>query len=133
MTGEYKGYKPRPRREGSARRWLNPTPDYWEAAIARADASVSEPFVGVTIEGKPLAGLFPLRETGIPTERIRQAADAFIATLRPEQRKVTLHPVDSQEWRRWSNWEQYPRATASRWRRWAPSSWNARSICCESA
>ena len=58
--------------------------------------------------GTVVPGLFALQQTGISTKPVQDAADAFIASLTEEQRNVTLHPIDSVEWRRWSNWEQYP-------------------------
>jgi hypothetical protein len=87
---------------------LEPMPDYWQAVLARADAASAQPFVGVTTDGAVVPGLFPLQQTGVPTGSIVDAAAAFVATLAPEQREVALHAIDSREWRRWSNWEQYP-------------------------
>src|SRR6266508_4350486 len=107
-AGQFRGYGVRPRRPGSARRMLDPMPDYWQAVLGRAEAAVAQPFVGVTTSGQAIPGLFPIRETGIPTGAIKEAADAFVASLSLEQAVITLHPIDSQEWRRWSNWEQYP-------------------------
>src|SRR3954468_24202957 len=106
--GQFRGYGVRQRRPGSDRRILEPMPDYWEAVLGRAEAAVVQPFVGVTTDGTPLSGMFPIQQTGVPTRSTKEAADAFVATLTPEQRKLTLHPIDSQEWRRWSNWEQFP-------------------------
>jgi hypothetical protein len=51
---------------------------------------------------------FSLQQTGISTKPIKDAADAFIASLTAAQQKVAPHPIDSQEWRKWTNWEQYP-------------------------
>jgi hypothetical protein len=87
---------------------LEPMPDYWQAVLARAEAAVAQPFVGVTTDGTVVPGLFRLQETGVPTGSIVDAAAALVAALTPEQRMTALHPIDSQEWRRWSNWEQYP-------------------------
>ena len=75
---------------------------------ARAERALAEPFRGVTTDGKVVPGLFPLRQTGISTRSIKDAADAFIASLTAAQQKVALHPIASQEWRTWTNWEQYP-------------------------
>jgi hypothetical protein len=40
---------------------------------------------------------------------VRRAAEAFIATLTPEQRRSTLFPVDDPEWRKWMNQHFYVR------------------------
>ena len=107
-TAGYGGYGVRPRPPGSARRMLEPMPEYWRNALARAEGAIAQPFVGVTTDGKVVPGLFPLQQTGVPTRPVTDAAAAFVELLKPEQRDLALHPVDSPEWRRWSNWEQYP-------------------------
>lgn len=48
-------------------------------------------------------GLFPLRDEGVPTDRIAAAANAVVAQLTPAQRRKTLLHIDSPEWRTWSN------------------------------
>ena len=82
-----------------------PPPGYMEAA----DAALAEPFKGITTDGKVVPGLFSVRRTGIPTTSIMEAATAFLASLTPEQQGKTSFPVDSEEWRRWSNIHRYPR------------------------
>ncbi|KAK7756868.1 hypothetical protein SLS62_001313 [Diatrype stigma] len=47
--------------------------------------------------------LFPLRDEGVPTDRIAAAANAVVALLTPAQRHKTLLHIDSPEWRTWSN------------------------------
>ncbi|RMF40658.1 MAG: DUF3500 domain-containing protein, partial [Planctomycetota bacterium] len=54
-------------------------------------------------------GLFPLRSTGVSTEPVRRAAEAFLAALDPAQREKTLFPVDDLEWRKWDNRHFYQR------------------------
>src|SRR5260370_35722116 len=60
---------------------------------------LAEPFKGITTNGTPQPGLFPIRSTGVSTEPVRKAAAAFLAALEPEQRKKTLFPVDDVEGR----------------------------------
>lgn len=74
-------------------------PNYVEKSLAAA----ATPFKGITNDGSVIADLFSLQKTGISTQSIRQAADAFLASLSPEQRDRTLFPVDSDQWRKWSN------------------------------
>jgi hypothetical protein len=107
-TISYRGYHVRPRPPGSARAMLEPMPDYWRNTLARAEAAIAQPFVGVTTDGAVPPDLFPLQSTGIPTRPIVDAARAFVELLSPAQQALTIYPLESQEWRRWSNWEQYP-------------------------
>ena len=87
---------------------VEPIPDGWKNTYARAEKALAEPFRGVTTDGQVVPGLFSLQQTGISTTPVKDAADAFIASLTAAQQKVALHPIDSQEWRKWTNWEQYP-------------------------
>ena len=63
----------------------------------------TEPFKGVTIDGNIVPGLFSIHATGVSTEPVRKAAQAFLDGLSEEQRNKTLFPVDDQEWRMWDN------------------------------
>src|SRR5262245_14524268 len=105
--GQYGGYGIRPRPPGSARHWLEPVPEGWQRNIARAEAALAEPFRGVTTDGEVVPDLFPLRQTGVSTRPIAQAAKAFAGPLDENQRRVALHPVTSPNWRKWANWEQF--------------------------
>ncbi|MGV3616301.1 MAG: DUF3500 domain-containing protein [Fimbriimonas sp.] len=63
----------------------------------------SEPFKGVTADGKVVPGLFRLAKTGVSTVPIKEAADAFLLSLTPEQKNATVYKVDDDEWRTWDN------------------------------
>jgi len=63
----------------------------------------SEPFKGITSDGNVVPGLFGVHATGVTTEPVRKAAEAFLDGFTEEQRKKTLFPVDDQEWRMWDN------------------------------
>jgi hypothetical protein len=84
---------------------IPPPPGYMEAA----EKALAEPFAGITTDGKVVPGLFTIQKTGVSTQPITEAAEAFLAALDPEQRAQTLFAVDSDEWRRWSNIHRYPR------------------------
>jgi Protein of unknown function (DUF3500) len=84
---------------------IPPPPGYMEAA----DKALAESFRGITTDGKVVSGLFTIQKTGLSTQPITEAAEAFLVALQPEQRAKTLYPVDSDEWRRWSNIHRYPR------------------------
>jgi hypothetical protein len=66
-------------------------------------AAIAVPITGVRTPGGVRAGLFPVRATGVSTEPIRRAAEAFLASLTPAQLLRTQYAVDDSEWRRWSN------------------------------
>ena len=70
---------------------------------------LAEPFKGITTEGKPTPGLFPVRSTGVSTEPVRQAAQTFLDALTPQQRSKTVFLVDDDEWRKWMNQHFYRR------------------------
>ena len=78
----------------------------------RSDATLAEPYRGI-ISGAPERDLFPIRATGVSTEPVRLAAQAFLAALTPEQRARTTYPVDDVEWRKWANQDIYIRQGVS--------------------
>ena len=49
--------------------------DQWEKK------GLAEPFKGVTTDGTVKPGLFAIKSTGVSTEPVRKAADAFLASL----------------------------------------------------
>jgi hypothetical protein len=75
----------------------------------RAQASLDEPFRGVTTDGNVVTGLFPIRSSGVSTAPVRKAAAAFLAALDAKQRQAAAFPVDDLEWRKWSNIHRYTR------------------------
>ena len=66
-------------------------------------AALAVPFTGVRTAAGVTADLFPVKATGVSTEPIRLAADAFLASLTATQSIRTVFAVDDAEWRRWSN------------------------------
>ncbi len=70
---------------------------------AMAQSALSDPFVGLTTDGKVVPGLFTLSETNISVTPVREAAQKFIASLDSGQRKKVSFPMDHDEWRNWSN------------------------------
>lgn len=75
------------------------SPNYLEKSLAAA----AEPFKGITTNGTVIPGLFGIQKIGISTQTIREAAEAFLGSLSAEQRAKTLFPVDTDQWRKWSN------------------------------
>src|SRR5215471_5332253 len=68
---------------------------------------LAEPFKGISTNGQIEPGLFAIRSTGVSTEPVRKAADAFLAALSEEQRQKTTFPVGDDEWRKWMNQDFY--------------------------
>jgi hypothetical protein len=73
------------------------------ATAAGMQDPLSEPFRGVTTDSTVVPGLFPIRATGVSTEPVRVAAEAFLAALTAEQREKSVFAVDDIQWRRWNN------------------------------
>jgi hypothetical protein len=74
---------------------------------------LAEPFKGITTGGAAVAGLFPIRSTGVSTAGVRKAAESFLAALTPNQRDHTVFPLDDPEWRKWMNQDYYVRQGVS--------------------
>ncbi|MGZ8921448.1 MAG: DUF3500 domain-containing protein, partial [Limisphaerales bacterium] len=82
------------------------------APVARPGLNIPanlEPYKGITTSNGLERGLFQIKSTGVSTEPIRLAAEAFFAGLTDDQRRITTFPVDSPEWRRWDNRHSPPR------------------------
>jgi len=91
----------------------NRTERFQQMSKSAEDRGLAEAFKGVTTDGNVIPGLFPIRATGVSTEPVRKAADAFLAALTPEQRAKTTFPVDDPEWRKWMNQHFYVRQGVS--------------------
>jgi hypothetical protein len=74
---------------------------------------LAEPFKGITTNGAVTPGLFEIRSTGVSTEPVKKATEAFLAGLSLEQRQKTGFPVDDPEWRKWMNQHFYVRQGVS--------------------
>jgi hypothetical protein len=88
-----------PRRNGRPMRVGGGPPNYVENALA----AVKQPLKGITTDGTVIPGLFPIERTGVSTAAIREAAENFLASLSKAQRDKTIFPIDTVEWRKWSN------------------------------
>ncbi len=70
---------------------------------------LAQPFKGVTKDGRVIPDLFHVAPSGVPTEDVRNAARAFLATLSDPQLVRTVFPVDDVQWRKWANQNYYAR------------------------
>jgi hypothetical protein len=80
---------------------------------SREAEALAEPYRGIGTKDGIERGLFALKSTGVSTDPVRKAADAFLAALTPEQRGKTKFPVDDIEWRKWMNVHRYARQGVS--------------------
>ncbi|WP_143301603.1 DUF3500 domain-containing protein, partial [Candidatus Entotheonella palauensis] len=81
------------------------------AALARK--ALAQPFVGLTSSGSPQTGLYEIKQTGISTTSVLDAARHLLASLNENQRENILFPVDDSEWRNWANIHRFPRQGVS--------------------
>jgi hypothetical protein len=71
--------------------------------IAGWDDLYAQPFHGLTCDGHKQHGLFSLADEGAPTAAMVQAANALLAALDGDQRARLMQPIESNQWRAWSN------------------------------
>jgi len=93
----------RARASNPGRQLPSPLTPFVTSTLARADAALAEPFVGITTDGHLEPGLFSLSETGVSTRPMKQAADAFLASLARDARARASFAVDDDAWQRWNN------------------------------
>ncbi|MFD4960223.1 DUF3500 domain-containing protein [Microbacterium sp. NPDC058389] len=69
------------------------------------DALFAEDFVGVTVDGMPQPGLYrlPPSTAGEADASLVEVAERALATLWDDQLAAILRPMDSPDWRGWSN------------------------------
>ncbi len=87
----------------SARERLTVEPPMIQPVLAAARASLAEPLVGVSTDGRVHRGLYALRATGVPTRPIIEAAQAFLAALDAAQRARVVLDTEAVERRMWFN------------------------------
>jgi hypothetical protein len=97
---------PQLRTKPAVRSSLDPTSPLPERLDRRRDGArraLTEPFVGVTTDGRPQAGLFPIRRTGVSLEPVASAARDFLASLDDDTRATACFDLESDAWRAWHN------------------------------
>ena len=77
MPGSSK-YIPGNRRPANARVLLPDLPPALSNRILAAEAAATEPFRGITTNGNPIGGLFPLPKVGTTTSAAAKAAYLFL-------------------------------------------------------
>ncbi len=87
--------------------------EFRQRSIAAEATGLAEPFKGITTNGTAAPGVFAIKSTGVSTDPVRRAADAFLAALSGEQRGKTQFGIDDPEWRKWMNQDFYVRQGVS--------------------
>ena len=101
--------KIRPSRGASATRFIpistlrEPSRSRLQQSFDRAKVSLAEDFTGITTDGVPAKGHFPIVKTGISVEPVVDAANAFRASLTNKQWSDVNFDIDAREWRSWHN------------------------------
>ena len=95
MALPYSGFNIRQRRPGSGRKLLPNLPDGPRRRLAETEGLIAEKFKGITSDGKVVPGVFRLQKAGLETDRIRKAAEAFLASLDREAQAKSLFDIDS--------------------------------------
>jgi len=65
--------------------------------------ALSEPFVGIRTSDGIQEGLYSVESTGVSTEPVVDAAQAFVDSLSKTQQIHSIFSVTDPEWRRWCN------------------------------
>jgi len=89
------------------------TERFRKMSIDAETKGLAEPFKGISTNGQVMPGLFAIHSTGVSTDPVHKAADAFLSSLTVEQRARTAYGVDDNEWRKWMNQHFYVRQGVS--------------------
>ncbi len=87
----------------SSSRTLGEPSERHQAMIDGCNEQLREPVTGVRTSNGVIEGLFPLVSTGLDLTSALVAQDRFICSLNADEITSVRFPIDSDEWRRWSN------------------------------
>jgi hypothetical protein len=71
--------------------------------LSAGERHYRDPFVGITTDGSPRPGLYSLADTGERPLAAMAAARAYLDVLAPYQLTIAHLPMDSADWRLWTN------------------------------
>lgn len=74
-----------------------------DAELPPVEETAAQPFVGVTTDGRPLPGLFELRDESAPAAQAAHAARDYLGSLGAAERAKATLPLGAVEWRMWIN------------------------------
>lgn len=78
-----------------------------EILYARPKRLLAEPFKGITCDGEVRKNLFILEPNGAPVEAMTAAARAILNIATADELTKIRRPINSEQWRQWSNPEFY--------------------------
>ena len=90
------------RRPGPSALRLDPLPEVLQRLLALGQRELPQDFKGITTDGHVFPGLFPISRTSQSTERLCDAATAYLRAD-AEQSRYGLFDVKSTVWRQWCN------------------------------
>jgi Protein of unknown function (DUF3500) len=106
----YRGYRPRPELIPISHGRFDPAKpvDYLLSLVGESpappvEANAAQPFVGVTVDGTPIPGLFEPADEDLDPAPIVGAAGAYLESLSPDQRRQASVAIDGPQWRLWTN------------------------------
>ncbi|KAH9205681.1 hypothetical protein DL95DRAFT_429897 [Leptodontidium sp. 2 PMI_412] len=68
---------------------------------------LSEPFRGITTDGKPIQGLYTPEDDAVDVQSIVHAMSQFLALLSHDEKQLVMYPIDAPQRRAWANPELY--------------------------
>jgi hypothetical protein len=78
-------------------------PDFVQELLADWERLYREPFRGVSTDGRPIDGLYPLPIDPTNDSAARLAAERVLERLSLTEREQASYWIDDREWRAWSN------------------------------
>src|SRR5277367_3742462 len=86
--------RPRHRHIGAAGHLDSALPPRLLELLARGKAATAETFTGLTADGAPRPGLFPVHRTGVSLAPVVSAAQGFLAALSQAERDTATFSTD---------------------------------------
>lgn len=71
--------------------------------LTAGDRHHQDPYVGVTTDGRRVQDLYHLLDLVASDKEAAEAGQTYLDSLAPHQRTVAALPMDSPNWRRWTN------------------------------
>ncbi len=78
-------------------------PPFAAHELSAALRNYKKPYLGITTDGSVQTGLYQVADTGIVAQEAVEAARSFLALLPENERIVAQLPIDTDDWRLWTN------------------------------
>jgi len=106
MTNRFTDFTLRNRPATSARAFPSAS-EFLQRYRDDGERLLAQPFKGITADGVIAPGLFKIERSALDADRAKDAAEAFLHALGPEQGTAARFPIETDAWRRWSNIHPY--------------------------